>query len=66
MKPGTVTKLDKGNTSMSKNFGDDAILTNCDVIISFLIYGQSREIEKSDFGLMVCNTYIPININLLS
>ena len=28
--------------------------TNCDVIISFPRCGQSREVEKPDFGRMVC------------
>ena len=33
---------------------------NFDVILSFQIYDQSREIEKPDFGRMICNTYISV------
>ena len=66
MKLGSVTKRDKRDTSMSKSFDDNVKSANCDVIISFPICGQSREIEKPDFGRMVCNTLISINTNLLS
>ena len=34
-----VTKLDKRNMTMSKNFDDDVMSANCDVIVFFPIYG---------------------------
>ena len=52
MKLGLVTKLNKGNKKTSKNFDNEVILENCDVIAIFLIYGQ--------FGAIF------INSNLLS
>ena len=52
MKLGPVTKLNKGNKKTSKNFDNEVILENCDVIAIFLIYGQ--------FGTIF------INSNLLS
>ena len=80
MKLGPVTKLDKRNTSTSKNktkqkkqknkqttiFDVDLILTSCDVIVIFLIYGQFGAIWKLDSRGMVYNTYPIINGNLLS
>ena len=38
MKLGPVTKFDKINKTMSRKFGGDVILKNCDVITMFLIY----------------------------
>ena len=35
MKLGQVTKPDNKNKSTSKQFDDDVILTNCDLIVSF-------------------------------
>ena len=35
MKLGPVTKLDKRNKTMSKDFGNDAMSENCDVILFF-------------------------------
>ena len=46
MKLGPVNKLDKGNKTNSKKVGDDVMLANCDVIVSFLIYGQFGAIQK--------------------
>ena len=60
MKLGPVSKLDKRNTEMSKKFYDHVMSVNFDVILSFQIYDQSREIEKPDFGRMICNTYISV------
>ena len=34
---------------------------NCDVIVIFPIYGQFGAIQKPDFGLTACKTYILIN-----
>ena len=66
MKLGPVTRLDKRNKATSKNFDDDVMSGNCDVIVIFLIYGQFGAIRKPDSGAIVCKTYIFINSNLLS
>ena len=39
MKPGPVTKLDKGNKTPSKNFDADIMSEDYNVIIVFPIYG---------------------------
>ena len=39
MKLGPVIKLDKRNKKPSKNFDDDVMSVNCEVIVIFLIYG---------------------------
>ena len=66
MKLGPVTKLDKRNKTISKNFDDDVTSENCDVIAIFPIYGQFGAIWKPDSGRIVCKIYIFINSNLLS
>ena len=38
-----VTKLDKRNKTLSKNFDDDVMLKNCDVIVIFSIYGNLKQ-----------------------
>ena len=66
MKPRPVTKLNKRNTTMSKNFDDDVMSEDCDVIFFFLINGQFGVIEKSDSERMVYKTYILNKSNFLS
>ena len=66
MKPRPVTKLNKRNTTMSKNFDDDVMSEDCDVIFFFLINGQFAVIEKSDSERMVYKTYILNKSNFLS
>ena len=66
MKLRPVTKRDKRNTAISKRLKDDVLLSNCDVIVIFSIYGQFGAIRKSNSRRMVCNTYIFINTNVLS
>ena len=39
---------------------------NCDVIVTFPIYGQFGAIRKPDSKHIVCKTYIFINSNHLS
>ena len=39
IKLGPVTEIYNRNKATSKEFGDDVMLTNCDVIVIFLIYG---------------------------
>ena len=66
MKLGTVTKIDKRNTTKSKKIDDDFISENCDVIVNFPIYGQFGAIRKLDSRRMVCKTYIFIDNNILA
>ena len=66
MKLGPVRKLGKSNTETLKKIDDDVMLTNCDIIIFFPIYGKFAAIRKPDSGRMVYKTYIFINSNLLS
>ena len=66
IKFGVVTKLDKRNTSTSKNIDDDVMLVNCDVIAFFLLYGKFAAIRKPDSEFRVYKAYILINSNLLS
>ena len=40
MKLGPVTKLDKRNKTTSKTFDNDIMSTNCDITVTFSIYGQ--------------------------
>ena len=54
MKTGPVTKPDKKNKVMSKNFDDDVIPKNCDMVVIFLIYDQFEAIWKLDSGRRVC------------
>ena len=51
MNLGPVTKLDKRSMKMSKKFDDDVMLTYCDVIVTFPIYGKFGAIQKLDSGL---------------
>ena len=66
MKLGPETKPVTRNKTISKNFDNDVMSENCDIIIIFLIYGQFGAIRKPDSGRIVCKTYIFINSNLLS
>ena len=40
MKLGPVTNLNKRNKATAKNFEDNFMLTNCDVVVIFPIYEQ--------------------------
>ena len=60
-----VTKLDKRNKTTSKEFDDDVMSENCDVIFIFPIYDQFGAIRKSNSRCIVCKTYGFINSNLL-
>ena len=66
MKLGPETKPVTRNKTISKNFDNDVMSENCDIIVIFLIYGQFGAIRKPDSGRIVCKTYIFINSNLLS
>ena len=66
MKLEPVAKLDKGNKTTSKNFDDNVMSKNCDVIAIFPIYNQFGGIQKLDYERIVCKTYVFINSNVLS
>ena len=66
MKLGLVTKLDKTNKTTSKEFRDDVMSANCDVVVIFTIFGQFGAIQKPYSGCIVCKTYIFIKSDLLS
>ena len=66
MKLGPVTKLDKRNKTTSKNFDNDVISENCDVIGTFWIFGQFGAVRSWDSGHRVCKSYVFSNSNLLS
>ena len=53
MELGPTTKIGKSNTATSKKIDDDVMLTNCDVIVFFPIYGQFAAIQKRDSGRIV-------------
>ena len=42
------------------------MLENCDIIVTFPIYGKFEAIWKPDSGRIVCKTYISTNSNHLS
>ena len=65
MEFGPVTKRDKRNKATSKNFDDDVVSENCDVIAVFLMCGQFG-IRKLDSGCKVCKNQIFIKSKLLS
>ena len=66
MKLGSVTKLDKRNMVMLKEFVDDVMSPNCDAIIFFPIYGYLAANREPGSRRMVYKTYILISNNLLS
>ena len=66
MKLRPITKLDKRNTATLKKVNYDDLSTNCDFFVIFLIYDQLGSNQKPDSGLMLRNTYIFINNNLLA
>ena len=48
MKLGPVTKLDKRNKTTSKNFDNDIMSGDCDVIVIFWIFGQFGSVQRPD------------------
>ena len=48
MKLRPAIKPDKRNTATTKKIDNDVMSVSCDVIITFLIYGQFRAIRKPD------------------
>ena len=66
MKLGPVTKFDKRNTAMSKQFDDNVMSRYCDVIVILPIYSRFGATRKPDSGRRVCTIYIAINSHLLS
>ena len=66
MKLGPVTKLDKRNTTTSKKIDVDVISENCDIIVTFRIFGQFGAVQKPDSGRRVSENYVSSNSSLLS
>ena len=66
MKLGPVTKLDKRNKTVSKEFDVDVMSGNFDVIVIFRIFGQFGAVRRPDSGHRVCISYVFSNSNLLS
>ena len=64
MKLGPVPKLDKRNKATSKNFDNDVMSENCDVIVIFRIFGQFGALRRPDSGHRVCKSYVFRNSNL--
>ena len=46
-------KLTRVTRQRQKKIDDDVMLTNCDVIVFFPIYGQFAAIQKRDSGRIV-------------
>ena len=65
MKLGPITKLTK-NKITPKNFEDDVMWGNCDVIVIFRIFGQFGAVQGPDSGYRVCKNNVFNNSNLLS
>ena len=65
MKLGPVTKLDKINKTTSKNFDDNVMSRNCDVIVKVWIFGQFGAVRRPDSGHIVCKGYVFSNSNRL-
>ena len=57
MKLGPTTKLDKGNKTTPKNFDENVMPENCDIIAIFQNYGQFGAIWKLDLGQIVCKLH---------
>ena len=66
MKLRTVTKLDRRNKTTLKVFDNDVISENCDVIVSFWIFGQFGAVRRPDSGHEVCKSYVFSNSNFFS
>ena len=53
-------------TKNRQKIDDNFISVNCDVNVTFPIYGQFGAMQKPDSGRMVCKTYTFTNTRLLS
>ena len=65
MKLGPVTKIDNRNKTTSKDFDDEVMSGNYDVIIIFQVFGQFGAVRRPDSGHRVCKSYVFSNSNLL-
>ena len=63
MKLGPVTKLDRRNKLNSRKFDNDVMFVDCEVIVSFSIYGIVGAIQKLNCGCLVCKIYLLSYIN---
>ena len=66
MKLRPVIKPNKRNKTTLKEFDDNVMSRNCDVIVIFSFYDQFGAIRKPDSGCRVCKGYVFIKSNLLS
>ena len=58
MKLGPVTKLDKRNKITSEKFEVDVMSENCDVTVSFWIFGQFGALWRPESGHRVYKNYV--------
>ena len=56
MKLGPVTRLEKRNTTTSKEFDNHFMAVNYDFIVIFPIYGQFGAIQKPDAAISLITT----------
>ena len=54
IKFGAITKIGKENKTTSKKSGNDVMLANYDVIVTFLIYDEFGAIRKPNSGRIIC------------
>ena len=66
MKLGPAIELDKKNKTTSKEFGDEVMSKNYDVIVIFRIFGQFAAIRRPDSAHRACKSYVFSNRELLS
>ena len=64
MNLGPITKLDKRNKTTSRKFDVEVMSRNCDVIVSFRIFGQFGAFRGPDSGHRLCKSYVFSNSNL--
>ena len=65
MKLGPVTKLDKRNKTTSKNFDNNVMSGDCDIIVIFWIFGQFGAVRRPDSQHRVCKSCVFSNSYLL-
>ena len=65
MKLGPVTKLDKRSKTTSKNFDNNVMSGDCDIIVIFWIFGQFGAVQRPDSQHRVCKSCVFSNSYLL-
>ena len=61
MKLGILSKLKKKNSMAPRKLDNEVILSNYDIIVILLIYGQFEAIQKPDSRCMGHNSYFLIS-----